>query len=206
MRYSVVLLAMLLSGCAPFRTPPNVQQPGPAGGIPHYAFLSDLEGDEKPAGATHAYALLYDLLGDEKDVSKLGFIKHERSELKELVKEISRTSAEAHKQLEAFAKADSRLNLKDLGLPVAEIETRKAIGKTKTKALLTDKGKEFEVQLLLSQSEALTYGAHLALTTGRTEAKPQRAQFLQRLANDLTQLQQKVVSLLLANYVWREAG
>jgi len=61
---------------------------------------------------------------------------------------------EAYKELEAFGKADAGLNLKSLGLPPAEVETRKRSAKTKEKALLTDKNKEFEIQLFASQAEA----------------------------------------------------
>ena len=128
MPHSILLIAVFLTGCAAFRPSPKTQ------------------GQAQPGEAEHGYALLFDLMGDEKDVAKLRFIKHERPELKELVKEISRTCAEAHKQLQAFGKADPGLNLKSLGLPAAEVETRKAIGKTKEKALLTDKNKEFEIQ------------------------------------------------------------
>ena len=160
---------------------------------------------QRPAGKVadgHGYALLYDLMGDEKDVAKLRFIKHERPELKQLVKEISARCGEAHKQLEAFGKADSSLNLKDLGLPADEVAARKAISKYKEKALLTEKGKDFEVQLLLSQNEALTYGAHLAEILVPVESVPERAQYLSKLSFDLLQLQQKILGMVLANYRW----
>jgi hypothetical protein len=150
----------------------------------------------------HGYALLFDLLGDEKDVSKLRFIKRERADLNNLVKEISKVCGDAHKQLEVFGKADPALNLKDLGLPAAEMEARKAIGKTKEKALLTQKNKEFEVQLLLSQNEALTYGAHLAGVVAAAESNPQRNRFLAGLSQQLTGLQQTVFGTLLAKYSW----
>jgi hypothetical protein len=107
--------------------------------------------------------------------------------------------------LEAFGKADPGLNLKSLGLPAAEVETRKAISKTKEKALLTDKNQDFEIQLLLSQSEALTYGAHLALVAGRTERVPERARFLEKLSAGLTQLQKRIVGMFRANYSWPES-
>ena len=157
----------------------------------------------KPPDA-HGYALLYDLLSDEKDVAKLRFIKHERPELKELINEISARCGDAHKRLEAFGKADGSLNLKDLGLPADEVAARKAISKFKEKQLLTEKGKDFEVQLLLSQNEALTYGAHLAQILVPVESQPERAQYLSKLSFDLLQLQQKVLGMVIANYSWRE--
>jgi hypothetical protein len=158
-----------------------------------------------PSG-NHGYALLFDLLGDEKNVSKLLIIKRERSELKEVIKTISHTAGEAHKQLEKFGKADAKLNLKDKGLPAAETATRESIGKAKAKELLTDKGKDFELKLLLSQNEALSYGEHLALTAAAKETNPQRLQFLQNLARDLGQLRQRVVGILGAHYTWAPDG
>jgi hypothetical protein len=152
--------------------------------------------------AVYGYALLFDLLGDEKDVSKLLIIKRERPELRNLVKEISHRSAIAHKELETFAKADKRLNLKDRALPVAESKTRESIGKARGKQLLGDKGKEFELHLLLTQNEALTYGAHLASIIAAHESNSARAQFLQELSQSLGQLQEQVVAMLLANYSW----
>jgi hypothetical protein len=152
--------------------------------------------------ANHGYALLFDLMGDEKNVSKLLIIKRERLELKDVVKAISRTAGDARKQLEKFGKAEPALNLKDKGLPGAEIAARESISKAKAKELLTDKGKDFELKLLLSQNEALTYGEHLALTIAQKETHPQRLKFLQNLTRDLGQLREQVVGILSAHYGW----
>jgi hypothetical protein len=146
------------------------------------------------------YALLFGLLGDEKDVAKLLVIKRERAELRDLIKAIAETAASAHKQLEDFAKADRSLNLTRQGLPPAEGTTRAAIARTKGKELLAEGGKEFELQLLLSQNEALTYGAHLAETVAKAEDNPQRVKYFQQLAADLLQLRRRVSTMLLANY------
>jgi hypothetical protein len=144
--------------------------------------------------------LLFDLLGDEQNVSKLLLVKRERAALGDLIKEISARCARAHKQLADFAKADGRLNLKNKGLPAAELKTRESIGKARGMQLLTDKSKDFELHLLLTQDEALTYGSHLAAVTAARETDSTRAKFLQQLSRDLAQLQQKVVAMLLANY------
>ena len=175
---------LLLIGCASTERPAPLQPTG----------RSALDG--------HGYALLYDLMGDEKNVSKIRFIKHERPELRELIIEISTRCNHAHKALEAFGKADPSLNLKDLGLPADEVVTRKAISKSKTSALLHGKGKEFEVQLLLSQSEALTYGTHLSKILIPVESHPARAEFLSKLSFELLKLQQKTLNMILVNYSW----
>jgi hypothetical protein len=149
---------------------------------------------------THGYALLFDLMGDEKNVSKLLIIKRERAELRELIQAIAQRCGRAHDQLESLARTDSTLNLKQNGLPGAEVETRETIGKAKAKELLTDGGKEFELRLLLAQHEALSYGRHLAQVIANAERQPERKQFLQRLAADLGGLHGRVTAMLLANY------
>jgi hypothetical protein len=154
------------------------------------------------AGPTdnHGYALLADLCGDEKDVSKLRFFKRERPELKALLQEIAATNRVAYEALQKFAKAEPALNLKDLGLPVAEVAARKAISKSKEKAILSSKGKDLEVQLLLDQNEALTYGSHLAGVIALAEPDPQRREFLQQLAATLGRLQERVLGMLSSGY------
>jgi len=149
---------------------------------------------------SHAHALLFGLLSDEKNVSKLLIIKRERPELRALINEISERAGEAHKALEAFAKSDRTLNLKDQGLPSAEVLTRNAIAKARTKELLTESGKEFELRLLLTQNEALTYGGYLAATAAASDTSGDRRQMLQQLSTDLLQLQKKTGDMLLKNY------
>jgi hypothetical protein len=151
-------------------------------------------------GPSRAHALLFGLLGDEKNVSKLLIIKRERPELRTLIQEISDRAGQAHKELEALGKADRTLNLKDQGLPSAEVLTRNAIAKARAKELLTESGKEFELRLLLTQSEALTYGAYLAATAAASDTVAHRRQMLQQLSTDLNQLQKKSVEMLLKNY------
>src|SRR5215204_1650003 len=148
------------------------------------------------------YALLFGLLDDERQVAKLLVIKRERSGLRELVEAVAKTASAAHKQVEEFAKADRSLNLTRQGLPPAEGTTRASIARAKSKELLIEGGKEFELRLLLSQNEALTYGSHLAETVGKAENNPERAKYFQQLAGDLRQLQGKVVAMLLSHYNW----
>src|SRR6185312_16184076 len=129
MRWLGVLAAIVLYscvGCASFSNhperqnePTTVETAIPARGV-----------------MQNGYALLFDLLSDEKNVSLLHFIKHENPELKTLIGDISRVSGEAYKQIEAFGKADTHLNLKNEGLPLAELAARKSISTQKTRLLL----------------------------------------------------------------------
>jgi len=176
-------LLVLFSGCGTFDSSRRAEIK-PVAGQPDY----------------HGYALLAELTGDEQDVSKLRFIKRERGELKALLQQIASTNRLAYEALQTFAKADPILNLKDNGLPPAEIAARKAISKYKEKAILSSKGKDLEVQLLLAQNEALTYGSHLASVTAATESNGDRRQFLEQLAVNLGKLQRKVVTMFASYY------
>ena len=190
------LFVLILSGCSLIAPKETLSEsaPSPAAVVTaNGASVTD-----------QGYAMLFDLLGDERNVSKIRFIKRPRPQVTELLKEISRTSSDAYKQLEQFGKADRSLNLVEKRLPTVEAQTRKAIGQTKEKTLLSSKGKELDLQLLLTQDEAMNYGAHLAKVTATGESDPQRQQFLQQLATQLSQLREKVVALLREHYVITE--
>jgi hypothetical protein len=148
----------------------------------------------------HGFALVYGLLGQQKDVAQLFLIKDARPELKELIEEIALVSGQGHERLEKLAEADPRLNLKDPGLPAAEVAARKAATDARTKQLLGASGKELELQLLLAQNEALGYLGHLTAVLARAEPDPERAEFLKALWKDLARVQKGVVGMLRAHY------
>src|SRR4051794_4921680 len=192
----IVAATYLSVGCASFRnTPAKHNEPTTtANAIPAKGVLQN------------GYALLFDLLGDEKDVSKLHFIKHEQTELKTLTIDISRVCGEAYTRIEEFGKADPKLNLKNEGLPLAELAARKSISTMKTRLLLHGKGAEFELQLLLSQTEALVYGANLAQVVAASETDSQRADFFRQTAARLLALDGRVIQMLLHQYETPRVG
>jgi hypothetical protein len=151
---------------------------------------------EAPAASGHGYALLYEMLGQERQVSKLLTIKEERQALETIIDEIAETCDTAYDRLEELAKESPRLDLSDTGLPVEEVLTREAIAATRRDQLLAASGREFELQLLWTQNEALTYAAHLADTLARSESDSARLAFVRALWKDLTRLQQDVGALL----------
>jgi hypothetical protein len=146
----------------------------------------------------NCYSLLHQLLDEQKDVSVLRFIKPERSDLKNLVKRIAADSAAGAKLLEDFARRDPSINLEDFRLPPGEESTRDAIASTKEKELLSKTGEEFELALLLTQTEALSYAWHLAKVAGENEPDPDRARALAGLSEDMQNLYNDVFALLLS--------
>jgi hypothetical protein len=158
---------------------------------------SGAPGRAQPARASsgHGYALLFAILGQERQVAKLLLIKGERDALETIIEAIAETSDQAYERLEAFAKADPSLDLADTGLPIEELRTRESIATARSEQLLAASGSELELQLLLSQNEALTYMAHLADTLSRRESDPARLAFVRKLWGDMTRLQEGVLSL-----------
>jgi len=140
--------------------------------------------------------LLHQLLNDEKDVSMLRFIKREHTDVKNLVKKIAAHSATGAKLLEEFARHDPAIILDDIRLPPGEAATREAIASTKQKELLGQKGDEFELTLLLTQTEALSYAWHLAKVAGENEPQPDRSRAVAGLSKDMKDLCHEVFMML----------
>jgi hypothetical protein len=156
-----------------------------------------------PAGSSastrnNCYSLLHQLLDEQKDVSILRFIKREPSDVKNLIKKIAANSATGAKLLEEFAKDDPSISLDNIRLPLGELATRDAIASTKQKELLSQTGDEFELTLLLTQTEALSYAWHLAQVAGENEPQPERARALAGVSEDMQNLYQEVFVLLLS--------
>lgn len=150
------------------------------------------------ATRNNCYSLLHQLLSDQKNVSLLRFIKHEPPDVKNLVKRIAVNSATGATLLEEFAKHDPAITLADLGLPPGEAATRTAIAATRQKELLSQTGDKFELSLLLTQAEALSYATHLAKVASENEPQPDRARALAGVGEDMDNLYREVVGLLLS--------
>lgn len=152
--------------------------------------------DAALAVRNQGYALLYKLMSDEKNLSKLLLVKKEQADLGELIKRISKVSGEVAAGLEKLSKADGHLHLEFDGLPAIEKQVRDSIGKTRAKELITKGGQKFELRVLLTQSEALTYGAHLAAVLQAHESDEARRKFLAETSQRLQELHQGVIDLM----------
>jgi hypothetical protein len=142
----------------------------------------------------NAASLLADLLGDEKNVSKLLIIKHGSPETEQLIKTISKTADDGAKQLEALTKIDNALKLDAMQLPPGEKATREAESKTEEHALLFSSGAKFELNLLLTQAQALGYGSHLAKVAADNSSAPEAQREFHALETSLNDLHERVVA------------
>jgi hypothetical protein len=149
-----------------------------------------------PTTRNNCYSLLHQLLEEQKNVGLLRFIKREDPDVKNLIKKIAAVSSTGAKLLERFAREDRSIVLDDVGLPPGEVLARDAIAATKKKELLGNSGGEFELALLLTQTEALNYGWHLAQVAARQETQPERARALTGLGQEMENLYREVVARL----------
>lgn len=153
---------------------------------------------ETLATRNNCYSLLHQLLDEQKDVSILRYIKREHPDVKKLIIKIATTSGAGAQLLEEFAKQDSSILLDDFRLPPGELAVQDSIASTKQKELLSQSGEEFELTLLLTQTEALSYGWHLAKVAAENEPQAVRAQALAGVRADMENLYHEVFALLLS--------
>lgn len=144
----------------------------------------------------NSYSLLHQLLDQQRNVDKLLVIKRESAELRQLIKSIATASAAGAERLENFAKQDVSISLDQFSLPPGEVATRDAIASTKKKELLTPFNPNFELDLLLTQSQALSYAWHLAKVAAANELRPEYARFLEAFSSDMKNLHGQVSLLM----------
>lgn len=158
----------------------------------------------KPAiAATHSlsirvncYSLLAELLDQEKDVDKLLLIKLESAELRTLIKAIATTAKEGSAQLRTFAAQDPALRLDGSALPPGEVATREAIAHAEARELLIPFNSNFELRLLLTQFQSLSYATHLAKIAAENEHNAERRRRLLDLSERLQELHGKTFALI----------
>ncbi len=166
--------------------------------VPADPVVASARSAEKIATRNNAVSLLFQLVEDEKSLSLLLVVKGNRPDVAILVKAISTTASEAVKNLQALAQADPSLNLHAVDLPTGEVAARAAIAKTKTHQLLLSTGDNFEFALLLTQTEALSYGYNLAQTADDNSTDPAQRQTLSALRDTMKAQYQQVIAFIRA--------
>jgi hypothetical protein len=182
---SILLAAVLFCGCA------HLEKTQPAENHPITP--------EKLAIRNNAASLLYDLQGNEKNVGKILIIKHASQELGQLIKAISEVAAADEKQMEQLATNDPSLDLHAVALPPGEKAARNAVARTKEHELLFTSGQKFEFNLLLTQTEALSYGWHLAQVAAQNSTSPAEVQAFKSMSETMENLYNQVIASLQQN-------
>jgi hypothetical protein len=153
---------------------------------------------EKIVTRNNAASLLFQLVEDEKSLNVLLAVKGNRPDVATLVKAIAATAGEASKNLLALAKADPSLNLHAVDLPAGEVAARALIAKTKTHQLLLSTGDNFEFALLLTQTEALSYGYNLAQTALDNSSDPAQRETFSALRDTMKAQYLQVIAFIRA--------
>lgn len=144
----------------------------------------------------NCYSMLNDLLDQQKHVGLLLLIKREESDVRKLVRRIAAASSEGASMLKRFAKEDPTLSLDDTWLPPGEAQTRDAISKTTRDRLLQESGADFELTLLLTQTQAVNYAAHLAQVAGEADTDAGRAQAMVKMQREFEGLYLELFRLI----------
>jgi hypothetical protein len=171
------------------------------------AFIGLLVGgcaESRPAtgsgGAIHernqGYSLLYKLMSDESQVGGIFVIKGADASVQSLVKEIGTACQDFKKQMDTFPKGVAGIEFDVADLPPAEAETRKLIAGNETHTLLFSSGKEFELNLLLTQVQAMSYATYLSKAIEQQEDDPGRKKFLTNLSVRSAVLHDRVVKMI----------
>ena len=182
---SFLMCAALTCGCAQNQPSGMVDGPGKSP-----AEVRKLE------TRNNAVSLLYDLTQDEKNVNKVLIIKSNTKELGDLIDAIALTCGDSGKRLEQMAKDDPALNLHALELPAGEKATRASIARTKEHELLFSSGENFQFELLLTQTDALSYGWHLAKIAAGNSTRLEEVKAFTEMSVAMENLYEQVVTML----------
>jgi hypothetical protein len=190
--FGALACSALLFGCSTAGPASSSAALAPA---PATAGHAEAAGDKMQV-RNNASSLLAQLLDQEKNVSKVLIIKHGSRELSGLIKTISTAAADGAIRLKGLAQDDPTLDLRRQDLPAGEKASRDAIGKTDEYDLLLSSGADFEFNLLLTQAQALNYGAHLAKVAAENSAVPEETDALLTMSRTLDQLFTQVKAMM----------
>jgi len=175
---TLILAIVLLAGCA--STPSPLATSGE--GFVHQQ--------------NQGFSLLYKLMSDEKDVGKIFILKSADDSIKGLVKEIGDAAQSAKQRMDELAKADKEIAYDVPDLPYIEQRGRDLQAKDDEHDLLFSSGKEFELRLLFTQTQAMDYATQLCKSLDETEKNPSRKTFLENLAKQCGGFHDRLMKLL----------
>jgi hypothetical protein len=175
---TIIFAVTFLAGCG--STPPPPASSG--GGLNHQQ--------------NQGYSLLYKLMSDEKDVGKIFILKSADDSVKGLVKEIGDAAQSAKQRMDELSKADKELAYDLPDLPYIEQRGRDLQAKDDEHELLFSSGKDFELRLLFTQTQAMDYATQLCKALDETEKNPDRKAFLENLAKQCGGFHDRLMKML----------
>jgi hypothetical protein len=137
-------------------------------------------------------------MSDESDVGMILWLKHADDSVARLVKAVGERCQAAKKQMDEFPMSDKHIEFNVADLPEVEQKCRELETAEKRHELLSSSGKDFEIYLIFSQAEAMSYANNLCLALEKTEDNPVRKKFLVNLAGQCGDFHERFMKLLLA--------
>jgi len=144
------------------------------------------------------YSILYKLMGDESNVAMLFWLKHADDPVTKLVRAVGERCQAAKKEMDEFPRSDKHIEFNVADLPEVEQKCRDLEADEKQHELLSSSGKEFELYLIFSQAEAMSYARNLCVAMEKAEDNPIRKKFLIDLAGQSGDFHDRFMKLLLA--------
>jgi uncharacterized protein YjgD (DUF1641 family) len=142
------------------------------------------------------YSLLYQLMKDESDVKDIFLFKHADDSVGNLIREISNHCKAAKSEIDQFQLNDSQLDDEMPDLPKIEQDSRDLTRSDDTSNLLGSSGKEFELNLIFTQAQAMEYAKTLSKALAKNESNPDRKMFLTNLSDQCGQYHDRLMNLL----------
>jgi len=156
------------------------------------------ESDRLYRTRNEGYSILYKLMSDESDVGMILWLKHADDSVAGLVKAVGERCQAARKEMDEFPKSDKHIEFNVADLPEVEQKCRELETEETRHELLSSSGKDFEIYLIFSQAEAMSYANNLCIAMEKTEDNPIRKKFLVDLAGQSGDFHERFMKLLLA--------
>jgi hypothetical protein len=157
--------------------------------------------DVTPQSLNVGYDILRDTLRDEQHLKTIRYtktivtFKSISEDTEQVIDDIAQTSAVALKELEQLASLTPRIIFDINGAGQIEQMTRDALRITTAKEFLTSK-EDFEVRLLVSQTQALRFISHVTKELSDIETNTKRKEWLGMISEQFENLYLRVLSRL----------
>jgi hypothetical protein len=145
----------------------------------------------------NGYSLLHQLCDQEKPIDMILIVKTVPKDVAAFAHEVSKAAEANEELLEDLQDHDKAIRFDEGGLPQFEVDTRASIKADKQHMLLFGTtGSAFARALLVTQTEAGTYGMNLAKVLADAEPNPHRAAVLQKISASWEKIRDKAYRLL----------
>ncbi|TAH39740.1 MAG: hypothetical protein EYC70_02840 [Planctomycetota bacterium] len=154
-----------------------------------------------PSPRLQGYILLHQTVKGMKHSDELLLVKFESDATEKVIDDIADSASEVEERLERIAESEPSLDLDLDILPEVMTAAQDSAMKERLKDLLTERGKEFERLLLLTQSGALNQARHLARVMVEVEEDNEARQaFWKDVQRIFDEHYREIVDLLEAQY------